>query len=393
MIDGMTNRMTDDMPLRVLIALDVAPDRNGVATYWGDLTRLLTSRGVITNVMCAGRTTELHPAIHLKRAFAMPLFGDNTQSIVFPTAGAVGEAVQRFNPTLIIVPAPGPVAILSALTALRRGIPLIASIHTDLSVVAATVVPGPSGRLAGWLVGQLDAFLVRNAQVVVAPGTAHAQAMGVRFGVNVRAVATPLAPVFTTPVPNRPARSVRSVLYVGRLSPEKNVGSLIDAARVHPDLEFRLIGDGPDAEVIRRSAPSNVRMYPWQPRALLGAQIDRCDLVVLPSSVETFGTAALEAMARARLVIVSSAAGIASIIVDGENGLLCSAGEAVSSCIARARSLPALVVASIGERARCTALGYSEQCVSDWLRVLVDVAPTSSSAFSGALLDRCRREA
>ena len=55
---------------------------------------------------------------------------------------------------------------------------------------------------------------------------------------------------------------------------------------------------------------SNLHCHGWCTREQAVALVDQCEVLVLPSSVEAFGTVALEAMARQRLVITTPACGI-----------------------------------------------------------------------------------
>jgi glycosyltransferase involved in cell wall biosynthesis len=52
-----------------------------------------------------------------------------------------------------------------------------------------------------------------------------------------------------------------------------------------------------------------------------------CDLFLLPSETESFGLAALEAMACEVPVVSSNAGGIPELNVDGETGFLCNVGD------------------------------------------------------------------
>jgi glycosyltransferase involved in cell wall biosynthesis len=102
------------------------------------------------------------------------------------------------------------------------------------------------------------------------------------------------------------------VLYVGRLSEEKGVFELAEAAR---DLPLVVVGDGP----LRDRLPGTVGFVP--PSELPG-YFDRAAVVVCPSRREGYGVVARQAMAHARPVVASAVGGLAEAIVDGESGLL-----------------------------------------------------------------------
>ncbi len=107
------------------------------------------------------------------------------------------------------------------------------------------------------------------------------------------------------------------VLFVGRLSEEKGVVELAEAAR---DLPLVVVGDGP----LRERLPQTVGFVP---PSELGAWFDRAAVVVCPSRREGYGVVARQAMAHARPVVASNVGGLSEAIVDGESGLLVPPGD------------------------------------------------------------------
>jgi glycosyltransferase involved in cell wall biosynthesis len=102
------------------------------------------------------------------------------------------------------------------------------------------------------------------------------------------------------------------VLYVGRLSPEKNVDTLIEALG---DLNLVVAGDGP----LRDLVPNALGAVP---HAEVGRLLERASVVVAPSEREGFGLAAAEAMAFGRPVVAAAGGGLLELVSDGETGLL-----------------------------------------------------------------------
>jgi glycosyltransferase involved in cell wall biosynthesis len=102
------------------------------------------------------------------------------------------------------------------------------------------------------------------------------------------------------------------VLYAGRLSAEKGVLELVEAAS---GLNLVVAGDGP----LRRQVP---QARGFVPHAELQALYARAAVVTCPSRREGFGVACLEAMAHARPVVASNVGGLRDLVVDGETGIL-----------------------------------------------------------------------
>jgi len=107
------------------------------------------------------------------------------------------------------------------------------------------------------------------------------------------------------------------VLYAGRLSAEKGVAQLAEAAR---GLPLVVAGDGP----LRDRLPQALG---WVPHDELLRLYERAAVVVCPSLREGFGVSCAEAMAHARPVVASAIGGLRDLVVDGETGLLVPPGE------------------------------------------------------------------
>ena len=114
-------------------------------------------------------------------------------------------------------------------------------------------------------------------------------------------------------------------LFVGRLSEEKGIETIVHAAGLLPDLVFKIVGRGPRMEHLHRLADglANVEFLGYRDGEELRDLYRGTRAVVLPSRVhENFPLTILEAMAIGKPVIGSNVGGVPEIIQDCINGFL-----------------------------------------------------------------------
>jgi glycosyltransferase involved in cell wall biosynthesis len=107
------------------------------------------------------------------------------------------------------------------------------------------------------------------------------------------------------------------VLYAGRLSEEKGVLELVEAAR---GLPLVVAGDGPLRDRVHGALG-------FVPHDELLRLYERAAVVVCPSRREGFGVVCAEAMAYGRPVVATAVGGLRDLVVDGATGLLVPAGD------------------------------------------------------------------
>lgn len=126
----------------------------------------------------------------------------------------------------------------------------------------------------------------------------------------------------------RPAPARRDgFLFVGRLSTEKGISTLLDASRIAPDIDIQLAGVGPLHEQV--CATPSVTTLGALTSEEVGLRMANACALVLPSIwYENFPRTLVEAFAHGLPVIASRIGAIAEIVEDGKNGLLFEPGNA-----------------------------------------------------------------
>jgi len=130
----------------------------------------------------------------------------------------------------------------------------------------------------------------------------------------------------------RPAASTGTIVYFGRLSAEKGVEDLLQAAADVPYLNFVIAGDGPHrAELESRARQlglAHVHFVGHVSGSALQGIITQSQFTVFPSlAFETFGKSILESYAQARPVIASDLGSRRELVHHGHTGMLYPAGD------------------------------------------------------------------
>jgi glycosyltransferase involved in cell wall biosynthesis len=195
--------------------------------------------------------------------------------------------------------------------------------------------------------------VLRGARLVIAASTDLAERVRALGALDVRVIPSGV----DLPPEVGPEAEPPEILFAGRLSPEKGVLDLLEAAQ---GLKLVAAGDGP----LRPRVPSALGFVPHDQLKRLYA---RAAVVACPSRREGFGVACLEAMAHGRPVVATAVGGLRDLVVDGETGVLVPARDpaALRAALDRLladRELRRRLGAAGRERAR---RHYSWQAVTD----------------------------
>jgi glycosyltransferase involved in cell wall biosynthesis len=191
--------------------------------------------------------------------------------------------------------------LLTAAVARFGGRPFVVTLHGSGSAgrFSDVELARRRPRLVKALLSRAAAVICVSETVADAVRAAGVEAVVVPNGVRIPEEVGP---------PAEPAE----VLYVGRLSPEKNVDTLLEAVG---DLNLVVAGDGP----LRDRFPHGLGAVP---HAEVERLLERATVVVAPCEREGFGLAAAEAMAFGRPVVAAAGGALLELVSDGQTGVL-----------------------------------------------------------------------
>ncbi|EIC23112.1 glycosyltransferase [Thiorhodovibrio frisius] len=375
-----TPQQSKAAPLRVAIFSDAAPERNGVGAYYRDLAEHLRSAGVLAQIVS--------PRYRNGRwygGFAVPLPGDRTQKFMLPSPLMIRRRLKRINPDAIIIPTPGPYGMLGLLFGKRHKARIIVGFHTHFERLAAMnqdwSARAPSSQ---WYLNSCNRKLFHDSQLVLANSREMVD-IARRIGAeHVGLMGTSIPRRFIQQPPKPLQGSLSRILFAGRLAPEKNLETVVQAAEALPHMQFLVAGEGPMRPWLEGEAQrlKNLELLGWVHRQKMLPIIDSVDALVLPSTVESFGTIALEAMARARLVVVSSHCGILSWDALNRGLFQIEPQQTLAEVLHHIAEMDPKERSRKAEIARTAATNINSANLNHWLEILRDGRLTGIDATS-----------
>ncbi len=130
-------------------------------------------------------------------------------------------------------------------------------------------------------------------------------------------------------VPQRFPAALR-VLYAGRLSAEKGIGTLLEIISQLSDIQFTIAGRGPMEQAVKVFAEThkNVKLLGFVAPDKMPEIFAECSLLIVPSlAPEVFPMVILESFAHGRPVVASRIGGIPEMVAHDKTGLLVEAGN------------------------------------------------------------------
>lgn len=265
-------------------------------------------------------------------------------SIAFPGRGEyrvpmglwnrVKRDLEAFAPNVVHVSSPEPSAHRAVTWARRRGLPILASVHTRFETYFRYY------NMA-WIEPVIVALMrrfYRRCDALVAPSESFAQVLReqrMNYDINIwsRGVDRELFHPGRRDMAWRRSLGIADdELVVGfhsRLVMEKGLDVFSDTIDelVHRDVPHRvlIIGDGPARGWLETRLPQAV-FTGFMGGADLAKGVASIDVLFFPSITETFGNVTLEAMACGLPVVAADATGSASLVAEGKTGRLVHPG-------------------------------------------------------------------
>lgn len=320
---------------------DTLEDINGVATTIVKMASAGRATGHdITVMTCRSSLSDHGIPVHNFAPigeFELPEY--ELQSLSFPPVLQIVDHLERGGFSEVVLSTPGPVG-LSALAAARTlGLRAVGIYHTDFPQYVRILTEDAfmetlTWNYMHWFYSQLDLIYVNSEDYRTAWIQRGIPASKLR--ILPRGLDTKLFHPSKRNAGFWRNRGLNpgeiGLLFVGRVSKEKNLDLLVAAMRrlaaVEPRGRVLIVGDGPYMAEMKKALPDAI-FTGYLTRENLASAYASADVFVFPSTTDTFGNVVLEAQSSGLPVIVSDVGGPRDLVEHGVDGFITRANDAV----------------------------------------------------------------
>ncbi|MDY7093366.1 MAG: glycosyltransferase [Acidobacteriota bacterium] len=263
--------------------------------------------------------------------FPLPEYED--QELAFPPFLEIVEYCERAEIGEIVVSTPGPLGLVGVLAARLLGIEVTGIYHTDFPLYVRHLTESPGLEEMTW---RYMRWFYNQMHRIYAPSRAYVESLEENGfpREKLRLLPRGVDVELFSPQRRDPELWQRyglgegfKLLYVGRISKEKNLDQLmrafLEVQESRPDAQLVLVGDGPYLDELHsRYRRPEVLFTGYLHGEELGTAFASADLFVFPSTTDTFGNAVLEAQASGLAAVVSNQGGAQEIVGPSSSGAI-----------------------------------------------------------------------
>jgi glycosyltransferase involved in cell wall biosynthesis len=336
-----------ERPLRILIGADTfAPDVNGAARFAERLAAGLVERGHEVHVMAPaanrkhGTWTEIHEGqtVTAHRLYSWRWYPHDWLRFALPWRIKQNSArvIDQVKPDVVHFQSHIVVGRGLSIEAEKRGIRIVGTNHfMPENMLEFTLLPKWMQEFAVGLAWKAAGRSFGRAEAVTTPTKRAAQFLEKHTGLRgVHAISCGIdAHKYT---PNWERRAENRILFVGRVTGEKQIDVLLRAAALLPaelDAKVEIVGGGDQMKNLQQLAvelglADRVTFTGYVTDEELREAYTRASVLAMPSIAELQSIVTMEAMASALPVVAANAMALPHLVHDGENGYLFEPGSA-----------------------------------------------------------------
>ena len=362
--------------MKIVIATAVYyPMINGVAMFSHNLAKGLSTRGHEVLVLCPSQTGKNYTKIedgvkvcHLKsidirvypdqinkvpprkKIFGLELphlfYKEGLKVSVFPSP-EIKKILNNFKPDVVHVQVSDPIGLSVVSYARKNHIPIVTTEHNQPEVITESLkMPKPVRRPVNALLSSYFRNRQSKSDFVTMPTeqAIHSLLKKHELGIPIAAVSNgvDLSNFKPGKAPSKIYEKYKIpktspiILYIGRVDPEKKVGTIISAfnqaRRVVPKARLVIVGDGVDKmrleKMVKKLSLENDVMFLGRVLPPDLYELYKTGTVFATASeIETQGIVLIEAAASGLPLIAVNKGAVGEVCINGKNGFLCEPGN------------------------------------------------------------------
>ena len=284
-------------------------------------------------------STDEEGIVRFPAIASFPLMGYESYTLGWPSMLETVRWMDENEIDLVVGTTPGPVCLVGMLAARFLDTPMVGQYHTNVPEYAFRLIGDKTiGRMVrgwtAWFYNQMAEVLAptyATREVIARNGIDPSNVTVVRRGVDSETFNPDHADAnYWT---RHGLTGKNTLAYIGRVSVEKNVPFLVQLFKHLIDdlklpVELGVVGDGPYLETMKKELEG----YPvaftgylkgdWLSGAYASSQ-----LLMFPSTTDTFGNVVLESLASGTPALVTDLGGPSEIVHHKETGIILPAGD------------------------------------------------------------------
>lgn len=255
--------------MRILVATDAWKQVNGVANTYKNILSYISDEVFVLHQGLFFSIPTFYPGINL----AMPF--------------SIESKIKEFNPTHIHIATEGPIGFLTRRYCLKNKLNFTSSFHTKFAEYFKKMFYVPERITWRYL-----KYFHSKSLFVFVPTKSIQLELKERGFKNLLVLSKGVDSDLFRPRIKYEINKKPILLYVGRISQEKNIDSFLN---ININCEKWVVGDGPHLNLLKHLYP-NVKYFGELTGNNLAKIYSLADIFVFPSKTDTFGIVLLEAL-------------------------------------------------------------------------------------------------
>lgn len=362
--------------MKIVIATAVYyPMINGVAMFSHNLAKGLSARGHEVLVLCPSQTGKNYTKIedgvkvcHLKsidirvypdqinkvpqrkKIFGLELphlfYKEGLKVSVFPSP-EIKRILNNFKPDVVHVQVSDPIGLSVVSYARKNHVPIVTTEHNQPEVITESLkMPKPVRRPVNALLSSYFRNRQSKSDFVTMPTEQAIRNLLKKHELGIPIAAVSNGVDLSNFKPGKAPSKIYEkykipktspiILYIGRVDPEKKVGTIISAfnqaRRIIPKARLIIVGDGVDKmrleKMVKKLSLENDVMFLGRVLPPDLYELYKTGTVFATASeIETQGIVLIEAAASGLPLIAVNKGAVGEVCINGENGFLCEPGN------------------------------------------------------------------